>query len=163
MDEPTREIFWNIQYPWIMYSLAAIAVAILVWALVRIPRRWKVGQPAKFTANLGQRIRAFCRTAFIDGLFHRKFFGADKKDWRFREIYAGLAHFFIFGGCIIFLLGAFLDAISHYFFDFMHGNFYLGYSVVVDGFGILAIIGVLMAIARRYIWKPARLAAGTTS
>ncbi len=39
----------------------------------------------------------------------------------------------------------------------MHGNFYLGYSVVTDSFGILAIIGVLMAIVRRYIRKPERL------
>ena len=39
----------------------------------------------------------------------------------------------------------------------MEGNFYLGYSVVTDSFGILAIIGVLMAIVRRYIRKPERL------
>jgi Fe-S oxidoreductase/nitrate reductase gamma subunit len=155
--EPTREIFWNIQYSWIMYTLATIAVAILVLAIFKHPRRWRVGQPANKFNQLGQRIRVFCRTALIDGLFHRKFFGADKKDWRFRELYAGLAHFLIFSGCIIFLLGAFLDAISHYFFNFMHGNFYLGYSVVVDSFGILAIIGCLMAVVRRYIWKPERL------
>jgi Fe-S oxidoreductase/nitrate reductase gamma subunit len=157
MEQPTREIFWNIQYSWIMYPLAAIAVAILVYAIIGHPRRWRVGQPANSFNQLSQRIRAFIRTALIDGLLHRKFFGADKKDWRFHELYAGLAHFLIFSGCIIFLLGAFLDAISHYFFHFMHGNFYLGYSVVVDGFGILAIIGVLMAIVRRYIWRPERL------
>jgi Fe-S oxidoreductase/nitrate reductase gamma subunit len=157
MDEPTREIFWNIQYSWIMYSLAAIAVAILVYVLVRHPRRWRVGQPANRFNNLRERFRAFGRTAFIDVLLHRKFFGADKKDWRFRELYAGLAHFLIFSGCILFLLGAFLDAISHYFFHFMQGNFYLGYSLVVDGFGILAIIGVLMVLFRRYVKKPERL------
>ena len=37
MIEPNREIFWNIQNAWIMYSLAAIAVAVLVWSLIRIP------------------------------------------------------------------------------------------------------------------------------
>jgi Fe-S oxidoreductase/nitrate reductase gamma subunit len=157
MDEPTREIFWNIQYSWIMYSLATVAVFIFIWSLVRIPRRWRVGQPANRFNQLGKRICAFGRMALVDGIFHRKFFGLDNKDYRFRELYAGLSHFLIFSGCIVFLLGAFLDAISHYFFHFMQGNFYLGYSVVVDSFGILAIIGVLMAFARRYIWKPARL------
>jgi Fe-S oxidoreductase/nitrate reductase gamma subunit len=157
MEAPTREIFWNIQYPWIMYTLATIAVAILVWVLVRHPRLWKAGRPAGRSGNLWTRFRVFCRTAFYDIVIHRKFLGADKKDIRFREIYAGTTHFLIFSGSIIFLLGAFLDAISHYFFHFMHGSFYLGYSVVVDSFGILAIIGVLMAIARRYIWKPDRL------
>ena len=52
MTEPTREIFWNIQYPWIMYSLAAIATAVFIWAFVRIPRRWRVGQPANRFNNL---------------------------------------------------------------------------------------------------------------
>jgi Fe-S oxidoreductase/nitrate reductase gamma subunit len=157
MEEATREIFWNIPLPWIMYALGAIAVAVLVWALVRYPRLWRVGQPADRCKNLWQRSCAFCRTAFIDIIIHRKFLGADKKDIRFRELYAGTAHFFIFSGCIIFLLGAFLDAISHYFFHFMEGEFYLGYSVVTDSFGIIAIIGVLMAMARRYIWRPERL------
>jgi Fe-S oxidoreductase/nitrate reductase gamma subunit len=157
MTEPTREIFWNIQYPWIMYSLAAIATAIFIWALFMIPRRWRVGQPANRSNHRWQRISAFCRTAFSDIVIHRKFFGADKKDWRPRELYAGLAHFFIFSGCIVFLLGAFLDFISHYFFNFMEGNFYLGYSILTDSFGILAIIGVVMVVLRRYVKKPERL------
>ncbi len=157
MDEPTREIFWNIQYPWIMYSLATIATAIFIWALVRIPRRWHVGQPDKRSIDGWSRWRAFFRTAFIDVIVHRKFFGADKKDWRLRELYIGLAHFLIFSGCIVFLLGAFLDFISHYFFNFMQGNTYLAYSVVTDSFGILAIIGVIMVAVRRYVKKPERL------
>jgi Fe-S oxidoreductase/nitrate reductase gamma subunit len=157
MNEPTREIFWNIQYPWIMYSLATIAVVIFFWALLRVPRRWRVGQPANLFNNLWKRFCAFCRTAFIDILIHRKFFGADKKDWRFRELYAGLAHFLIFSGFVVLFIGSFFDFISHYFFHFMEGNFYLAYSILTDGFGILAVIGVIMVAFRRYIWRPERL------
>jgi Fe-S oxidoreductase/nitrate reductase gamma subunit len=156
MDEPTREIFWNIQYPWIMYSLAAIATAVLIWAIYRHYLRWRVGQPTGRGHNLWRRVLSFKWTAIIDGLLHRKFFGVEKP-WRFKEVYPGLAHFLIFAGCIVFLLGAFLDAISHYFFDFMHGGFYLGYSVVVDSFGILAVVGVLLAVTRRYTQRPERL------
>jgi Fe-S oxidoreductase/nitrate reductase gamma subunit len=155
--EPTREIFWNIQHPWIMYTLATIAVAVLVYAIIRHYRRWKLGQPADRANQWGKRVGDFLYLTVVDGIFHRKFFGADKKDCRLREFFPGIIHFFIFAGAIIFLLGAFLDAISHYFFDFMHGGFYLGYSVVVDGFGILAIIGVILAIIRRYVQKPDRL------
>jgi Fe-S oxidoreductase/nitrate reductase gamma subunit len=139
-----------------MYSLGAIAMAVLVWAIYRHVLRWRVGQPGNRGSQMWQRILAFKWTAIIDGLIHRRFFGADRP-WRLKEIYPGLAHFLIFAGCIVFLLGAFLDAISHYFFDFMHGSFYLGYSVVVDSFGILAIIGVIMAVVRRYVNKPKRL------
>ncbi len=155
--EPFREIFWNIQYPWIMYSLAAIAVAVLVYAIIRHVRRWRVGQPAGRANQWGKRVGDFLYLTIVDGVFHRKFFGADKKDFRLREFFPGIIHFFIFAGAIVFLFGAFLDAVSHYFFDFMHGGFYLGYSVVVDGFGILAIIGVLLALFRRYAWMPKRL------
>ena len=140
-----------------MYALAAVSVAVLVYAIYRHYRRWRVGRPAGRGSRPGKRISVFLATAVIDGLAHLKFFGADKKDWRARELYDGLAHFFIFGGGLIFLLGSFLDFISHYFFDFLHGGVYLWYSVVVDSFGILAIIGVLMAIARRYVWAPPRL------
>ncbi len=157
MTEPTREIFWNIQYPWIMYAFAAIAVAIFIWALVRIPRRWRVGKPADRSGHLRQRTVAFCRTAFSDIVFHRKFLGADKKDWRFRELYAGLAHFLIFSGFMVLLLGAFIDFISHYFFNFNQGNFYLGYSLATDSFGILAIVGIIMVALRRYVMRPERL------
>jgi Fe-S oxidoreductase/nitrate reductase gamma subunit len=156
MDEPTREIFWNIQFSWIMYSLAAVATAILIWSVYRHYLRWRVGQPANRGNQLRQRIRAFGRTALIDLLLHRKFFGAEKP-FRPKEIFPGLMHFLIFTGFFVFLFGAFLDAVSHYFFDFMHGGFYLGYSVVVDGFGVLAIIGIFMAIYRRYVKKPERL------
>ncbi len=156
MDSPAREIFWNIQHPWIMYSLAAVATAILIWAIYRHYLRWRVGRPADRGNQLWKRILSFKWTAIVDGFLHRKFFGVEKP-LRYKEIYPGLAHFLIFAGCLVFLLGAALDAISHYTVDFMHGGFYLGYSVVVDGFGILAVIGVIMAVVRRYVNQPERL------
>jgi hypothetical protein len=33
----------------------------------------------------------------------------------------------------VFLLGAFLNFISHYFYYFVEGNFNLAYSIVLDG------------------------------
>ena len=155
--EPTREILWNIQYGEILYVLAALVVAVLVYAIYRHYRRWRLGQPANRFNQLGKRILDFIGITVIDGIIHRKFFGADKKDCRPREFYPGLIHYLIFTGAMVFLLGAFLDFISHYFFHFMHGNFYLGYSIVVDSFGILAIIGVILAIIRRYVQRPDRL------
>jgi Fe-S oxidoreductase/nitrate reductase gamma subunit len=163
---PNREIFWNIHFEWIMYILAAVAVVTLVYAIYRHYRRWRLGSPANRFNHLGRRIWDFIVITLIDGIIHRRFFGLDYslgkrghslKNIKLREFYPGLAHFLIFIGCIVFLLGAFLDFISHYFFHFMHGSFYLGYSVVVDSFGILAIIGVILAVIRRYVLKPGRL------
>ena len=167
--EPSREIFWNIQYGEIIYILGALAVGVFFYAIYKQYRRWRLGGPANRFSQLGKRIRAFIVTGIVDGIVHRRFFRSAEdlghgynsiKDLRPREFYPGLAHFLIFVGCIVLILGAFMDFISHYFFHFMEGSFYLGYSVVVDSFGILAIIGVILAIIRRYGQKPARLDTG---
>ncbi len=163
---PSREIFWNIQLGEILYVLAAIVIGILIYAVYRRYKLWRLGRPDNRFDHLGKRIRTFIVTGVVDGIGHRKFFGvADNlghrpfsiKDLLPRELYPGIAHLLIFAGCIILILGAFLDFISHYLFHFMHGNFYLGYSVVVDAGGILVLIGVVLVIIRRYGQKPDRL------
>jgi len=163
---PTREIFWNIQFGEILYVLAAIAVGILVYALYHRYKLWRLGKPDNRFDHLGKRLWAFIVAGVVDGIFHRKFFGvADGlghrnlsiRDFLPKELYPGLMHFLILIGCIVFLLGAFLDFISHYFFHFMEGWFYLGTSLAVDAFGILVVIGVALALIRRYIQRPDRL------
>jgi len=163
---PSREIFWNIQLGEILYVLAAIVIGILIYAVYRRYKLWRLGRPDNRFDHLGKRIRTFIVTGVVDGIGHRKFFGvADNlghrsfsiKDLLPRELYPGIAHLLILAGCIILILGAFVDFISHYLFHFMYGNFYLGYSVVVDAGGILVLIGVVLVIIRRYGQKPDRL------
>ena len=163
---PTREIFWNIQFGEILYLLAAIAVGILVYALYRRYKLWRLGKPDNKFDHLGMRLWAFIVAGIVDGIFHRKFFGVanglghrnlSTMDFQPKELYPGSMHFLIFIGCIVFLLGAFLDFISHYFFHFMKGGVYLGTSLAVDVFGIFVVIGVALALIRRYIQKPDRL------
>jgi Fe-S oxidoreductase/nitrate reductase gamma subunit len=163
---PSREIFWNIQYGEILYILGAIVIGVFAYAIYRRYRMWRLGTPDNRLAPLSKRVWAFIVTTIVDGIFHRKFFGVanglgrrrlSAGDLKPREFYPGIAHFLIFAGCIVLLLGAFLDFISHYFFHFMQGSFYLGYSVVTDSFGILVLIGVILAVIRRYGQKPDRL------
>jgi len=163
---PHREIFWNIEYAEIIYVLGAIAVGALIYAFYRRYKLWRLGDPDSRFGDFGKRIWAFIIATVVDGIIHRKFFGvADGlghrrlsiKDFQFKEFYPGLAHFLMFAGCIILLIGTALDVISHYIVDFMRGSFYLGYSVVTDAGGLMAIIGTILAIVRRYSKKPDRL------
>ena len=163
---PHREVFWNIGLGELIYVLGAIAVIAFVYAFYHRYKYWRLGSPDSRFGDFGKRIWAFIVTTIVDGIIHRKFFGFANglgrrrlsiRDLQPKEFYAGLIHFFIFAGCIILLIGTALDVVSHYIVEFMHGGFYLGYSVVTDAGGILAIIGAILAMVRRYGQKPDRL------
>ncbi len=156
MTEPTRVTFWNVDFHWPMYVLAAVAIAILLYGIYIHIRRWKVGRPANRANNWSKRIGNFLYVTFVEIIFHRKFLGFEKPV-RPREFFPGLMHFFIFAGFALLFLATVLDSASYWIYDFLKGNFYLVYSVVADVFGLLAIIGVLMALYRRYVMKPDRL------
>ncbi|MDZ4247135.1 MAG: (Fe-S)-binding protein [Dehalococcoidia bacterium] len=145
---PTRVIFWNISYGEIIYILAAVIIAIFIYVLRRRIKIWKLGVADPRQKEARQRIWPFIKIGLLEGLGHKRIL---------REPVSGIAHFLMFWGCIFFLLAAFLDAISHYFFHFLQGWFYLIFSVVLDVFGLLVILAVLFAAYRRYIQKPDRL------
>jgi Fe-S oxidoreductase/nitrate reductase gamma subunit len=164
--EPAREVFWNIPFGEIIYVLGAIAVGIFIYALYRRYKLWRLGRPDNRFNHLGKRIWVFLVSGVVDILLHRKFLGvADGlghrrfavKDLRPKEFYPGIIHFLIFAGCFILLMGTVLDIISHYFIEFLYGGVYLGFSLATDIGGMLAVIGVILAIQRRYIQKPDRL------
>ncbi|MFH1924996.1 MAG: (Fe-S)-binding protein [Chloroflexota bacterium] len=154
--EPTREVFWNIQLGVIIDVLAAVAVGIFIYAFYRRIRLWRIGRPDDRFHPLGKRIRALIKYKIVHLLLHGKFFGVTR-GLRFRELYPGIIHFLIFSGCIVLFIGTVLVAASHYFYEFLEGGVYLGFSLVLDIFGLLLIIGIILAMYRRYIQKPDRL------
>jgi Fe-S oxidoreductase/nitrate reductase gamma subunit len=167
MIEPSRQILWNIQLGEIIYGIAVIIVAIMVYAIYRRYKMWHLGKPDdRLKGNLMTRWKIFLKTAIVDGIIHRKFIGvADNlghrpfrlRDLAPRELYAGVTHFLILIGCCLLLLGTAMDVISHYIYDFILGDFYLAHSLFVDIGGVMALIGVIMAFIRRYGQRPERL------
>jgi Fe-S oxidoreductase/nitrate reductase gamma subunit len=145
---PTREIFWNIQYSYVMYILAAISAAFLVYSIYRRTKLWRLGRPDDRSKNIGRRLVVFIRTTVVDVLAHRRFL---------REPYPGIMHLLIFWGFVILLLAAAIDAVTHYTNRHIVGTAYLWFSLIVDIGGFLVLIGIAMAAYRRYILKPERL------
>jgi Fe-S oxidoreductase/nitrate reductase gamma subunit len=154
--EPSREVFWNISLGVIVDVLGAVAIGVFVYALYRRTRLWRLGQPDSRFHHLGRRLVAFLGYKIVDLLLHRKFFGIGQ-DLRPREFYPGIIHFLIFAGCGVLFLGTITVAASEYLFDFLRGPFYLGFSLILDIFGFLAIIGIALALHRRYRQRPDRL------
>jgi hypothetical protein len=70
---PFREIFWNISFTGLIYGLAAISIAIFIYAFLGRRRLWHIGKPDdRIKGGFVQRWKIFLRTALIDGLLHRK-------------------------------------------------------------------------------------------
>jgi len=147
-----RQIFWNVQaFEYWLYLASFIALAIFFYGVYRRWKLWKaMGKDEIRWDQLPQRIKSL----FVNGFLQLK-------TWK--DAYPGIMHGFIFFGFFILFFGAFFDATEHHitdrFFDwvFLRGNFYLTLSFLYDLFGLLVFIGVLMALFRRYIWKPERL------
>jgi Fe-S oxidoreductase/nitrate reductase gamma subunit len=145
---PSREVFWNISYSYVMYILAAIAVAFWVFSIYRRYKLWHLGKPDDCSKNVGKRIRVFIRTTVVDVLAHRRFL---------RDPYPGMMHLIIFWGFVILLLASAVDSVTYYSNRHITGAPYLWFKLIVNIGGLLVLIGIIMAAYRRYIWKPKRL------
>jgi Fe-S oxidoreductase/nitrate reductase gamma subunit len=150
--EITREIFWNVgsavRIP--VYLLGLIVVVILIYGLVKHIRVWRIGKPENRIDKPIKRIVSF----LLFGLGHKRIL---------KEPYPGIMHLFLFWGFLVLFIGTVLIFVQEDFTKllfnkiFISGNFYLIFSFLLDLFGLLAIIGVLLALFRRYALKPKRL------
>src|SRR5690606_18187243 len=77
------------------------------------------------------------------------------------DLYAFVMHLCIFWGWMVLFIGTLIIMAHADFVYFLEGNVYLAYSAILDVFGIIAAIGIIMALARRYVMKPPRLRLGS--
>ncbi len=145
----TRTLFFHISLlqQVLFYALSLVALGVLVWGIYRRYKIWKQGQPVPKIADWIPRIRIFLQQA----LEHRRIV---------RRKYAGALHLGIFYGMLVLFIGTCIVAIEHWgelVFGphwFYKGWFYLVCKIFLDIAGVLLIIGVLMALGRRYFAKP---------
>jgi Fe-S oxidoreductase/nitrate reductase gamma subunit len=153
VNSATREIFGNIP-PWqhyIFYSLATISMAIFAFGVIARMRRWTRG---KITwrlelAEIKRRIPYFVTQVFAQPRLRK-------------EPSSGAMHLFIFWGFLFLFVGTNIVAVQHYGpISFFHGIFYLIFKVVMNVFGLLMLVGVGVALYRRYVVRPKRIAGGS--
>jgi len=148
---PTREIFWNVgDLQTVVYLLASLSILIAIYGTARHWRQWSLGTKGIRVNRVGARLTYFFR--FVFG--HTKIL---------QESFPGVMHLLVFWGFFVLFLGtltiAFQEDLLHPLFGkkILLGNFYLFYSLLLDLSGLLAIVGVGMAIYRRYVLRPRRL------
>jgi len=147
--DATREIYWNVGHGAVvpMYLLTIVTFGLLAWGVWRRLPIYRQGRPLQRLDQLGERISRMARNLLtqrsvrrgaIAGLFHSFFF------WGF-----GL----LFVGTLLIMLQA--DLIQPIFaIVFLQGNFYRGFSLVLDLAGLLALIMLASLLIRRFFLRP---------
>ncbi len=145
-DQATRIVLWNIDHSWLMYVLLLPTLAIAAYGVWRRVNKWRQGQPVARFDRPWQRCQRLIRFALLQQL-----------TWRDR--FAGVFHAMLFWGFITLTIATTVVMLDHDFgIPIMHGRFYLYFqSLFVDVLGLLAIVGTLMAVARRWIMRPKKL------
>jgi Fe-S oxidoreductase len=153
--EPIRPILYNIHehYKWAefaCYGLGGVSALLFLWGVWRHVGKWRLGRPEKLAGALGQRAVAFVKFGLFQGRLQS-------------DSYALLMHLGIFFGMAVLFLGTALATLDQdvgylmFKWQFLRGDFYLGYKFFLDLFGVVLLVGLLLAFFRRYVLKPDRL------
>jgi Fe-S oxidoreductase/nitrate reductase gamma subunit len=149
---PFRFSYWNIPIPLrvVFFLSMAVAAAILIYGTVQRIRLWRKGQPEIGFDRPWQRFMRVMRYAVIQTRV-------------LRQRYPAAMHLGIFWGMALLFLGTVLGTIDtdvfELFFDakLLQGDFYLFYKVVLDLAALFVLVGLGLAIYRRYVVRPDRL------
>ena len=153
--EPIRPILYNIHehYQWAeyaCYALGGLTALIFAYGVWRHVRQWRLGKPEQVVKAVPERIKACIKFALFQGRL-----ASDR--------YALLMHLAIFFGMGVLFIGTALATLDQdigyllFNWQFLRGNFYLGYKLSLDLLGLALIVGLALAFYRRYVLKPERL------
>jgi Fe-S oxidoreductase/nitrate reductase gamma subunit len=143
-----RQVFWNAEtFEPFLFLFTAVALLIFAYGIYRRWRMWvALGKPETRLDRLPERVKAL----LINGLIQVR---------TFREPFPGIMHGLIFFGFLVLIFGAAFDASEFHIAEplgwaFLRGTFYLVFSLLMDLFGLSVLIGVLLALYRRYVQRP---------
>ncbi len=150
----TRQTFAGLAH-WeivVWYGLIVVSTAVFLWGVVRLALKYRRGRPTGVELHgLGGRAARAAGIVFTHRWIKR------------RDPLAGIGHALIFYGFLVLFAGTAILAFQDDFakpvlgFDFWRGSFYLGYSLVLDVFGVALAIGLAIMAVKRGIVRPARL------
>ncbi len=149
--DATREVLFNVGHwlRWLLYLSGFVLLAVVATGPLRKAKLWRLGRhDEQRWDRVGERLKVFA------------FYGIGQGKLT-NDLYAGLMHLFIFWGWVVLFIGTIIIAIHADVVYFLEGRVYLAYSAVLDLFGVIALIGLSMALWRRYVTKPPRMRLGS--
>ncbi len=157
-SEIQREVFLNVPGP-LKLAFYTLIPLMLLWATLQLSYRvknWERGAPdnrATTPKNIKQRLADFRAGVYMQTLM--------------REPGAGIMHSLIYFNFLILLAVTTVLEINHQVpesMKFLNGDVYKGYALVGDLAGAGFVLGMVIAIVRRYgprKWRPYRIAVKT--
>jgi Fe-S oxidoreductase/nitrate reductase gamma subunit len=147
----TREPFGGVPDAmyWAFYVTAAVMLFVCAWLVSQRVRNYERGAPddrRTTKKNFHHRMRDFRAGVWMQTLL--------------RDPAAGLMHSCIYFGFLWLFVATVVLELDHQLPDnlkFLHGGVYEGYAFTADLAGVVFTIGILWALARRYIERPYRI------
>lgn len=140
----TREIYRH--FPFFLeiafYAIAYSTIAFFIYGFYRKIKKYKKGRDAgRFNNLLARFLKAAAIMSSNATVFKR-------------DRFAGIAHWLIFWGFIVLMIGTAIvaldyDLLRHLGLQVLKGNFYLIFSFTLDVFGVLFLAGLVMMMTRR--------------
>ena len=130
--------------------MMAIAVGIMIYCIVQRIRLWRAGQPEIGFDHPLRRVERTLKVAVVQVRI-------------LRQRYPAAMHLAIFWGMVLLFIGTVLGSLDTDLFELifdaklLQGNFYLLEKVVLDLAALFVLVGLGLAIYRRYVVKPDRL------
>jgi Fe-S oxidoreductase len=155
LDVPFRDTFWNVPdwAQFLLYVLAAAAIGVFGLGLWQRAAVWREGKPENRFDRVPERTRFLLR----HGLLQAR---------TLTQRYPGVMHALMFWAFCVLFLGTVLATIDYDIttrlpfgldFKLLRGPFYLLYELSLDLFGLFFVIGLAMAVYRRFVVRPGRV------
>src|SRR3989442_2055249 len=146
---PFRDTFWNVPV-WAQVALyigALLALAVCAYGMWQRVMLWRAGQPE----NRFDRIPARLKLVAVHALGQAR---------TLSQAYPGVMHATMFWGFLALFMGTVLATVDYditlplFGYKLLKGDFYLCYETVLDLFGLFFVIGLGMAVWRRFVVRP---------
>ncbi len=149
---PFRDTFWNVP-GWAQIALyvgGTLAIAIFAYGMWQRVQLWRAGGPEDRLDRIRERVRLVAKHAL----------GQVRT---LSQAYPGVMHAIMFWGFLALFMGTVLATIDWditlplFGYKLLKGPFYLFYETVLDLFGLFFVIGLGMAVWRRFVVRPRRV------
>ena len=146
---PFRDTFWNVP-GWAQVALyvgALVAIAVFAYGMWQRITLWRAGGPENRFDHVPRRLRLVALHALGQAR-------------TLSQAYPGVMHATMFWGFLALFMGTVLATVDYditlplFGYKLLKGDFYLCYETVLDLFGLFFVIGLGMAVWRRFGVRP---------